>query len=62
MHASFKKASYRFQQTYSREAFFGETNVICPLYQVLDHVSIDLSKTEDYWIFLLICNTSCIIL
>jgi hypothetical protein len=38
--ASFKKASDRFQQTYSGEAIFGESNVICPLY---------ISKTEDYW-------------
>jgi hypothetical protein len=49
MRASFKKASYRFQQAYSGEAIFGESNVICPLYQVLDHVGIALSKTEDYW-------------
>jgi hypothetical protein len=49
MRASFKKASDRFQQTYSGKAFFGESNVICPLYQVLEHVCIDLSNTEDYW-------------
>jgi hypothetical protein len=48
MRASFKKASDRFKQTYSGEAIFGESNVICPLYQVLDHVDIELSKTEDY--------------
>jgi hypothetical protein len=49
MRASFKKASDRFQKTYSGEAIFGESNVIFPLYQVLDHVGIALSKTEDYW-------------
>jgi hypothetical protein len=49
MRASFKKASYRFQQTYSGEAIFGDSNVICPLYQMIDHVGIDLSKTEEYW-------------
>jgi hypothetical protein len=49
MRASFKKASYRFQQTYSGEEIFGESNIICPLYQVFDHVGIDLIKMEDYW-------------
>jgi hypothetical protein len=28
-------------------AFIGDSSVVCPLYQVLDHVGIDLSKTED---------------
>jgi hypothetical protein len=49
MRASFKKASDRFQQTYSGEAIFGENNVSCLLYQVLDHVGIDLSKTKYCW-------------
>jgi hypothetical protein len=49
MRASFNKASDRFQQTYSGETLFAERNLICPLYQVLDHVGIDIIKTEDYW-------------
>jgi hypothetical protein len=49
MRASFKKAPDRFQQTYSGDGIFGESNAICPLYQVIDHVGIDISKTEDYW-------------
>jgi hypothetical protein len=49
MRASFKKSSDRFQQTYYGEAIFGKSNAMCPLYQVLDHVGIDLSKTKDYW-------------
>jgi hypothetical protein len=48
MRASFKKASDRFQQTYSGEEIFGESNVMCPLYRVLYHVGINISKTEDY--------------